>query len=60
MNLEDKQMSMIIPNLEELVPEDNFYRKLLKLMDFDKLTSPYKKLYSESGRAGYPISTGFK
>jgi IS5 family transposase len=57
---ENKQMSMIIPNLEELVPEDNHYRKLLKLVDFDVLTHPLKKRYSAFGRGGYPVSVGFK
>ena len=28
-------MSMIIPNLEELVDEEHPYRKMLKLVDFE-------------------------
>lgn len=39
-------MSMIIPNLEELVSEDNRYRQLLKLVDFRSLTHPLKSRYS--------------
>lgn len=53
-------MSMIIPNLEELVPADHHYRKLLKLVDFEELTRPLKNCYSNLGRSGYPISSGFK
>lgn len=53
-------MSMLIPNLEELVPADNFYRKLLEIVDFEELSRPFSKLYSQLGRAGYPICSGFK
>lgn len=53
-------MSMLIPNLEELVPEDNIYRELLKLLDFEELSRPLKLSYSHLGRAGYPVTTGLK
>jgi len=53
-------MSMIIPNLEELVPEDHHYRKLLKLVDFQRLTRPLQGCYSKLGRSGYAVSSGFK
>lgn len=53
-------MSMIIPNLEELVSEQHPYRKLLKLISFEHLCRPLEKLYSSTGRAGYPVSSGFK
>ena len=53
-------MSMLIPNLEELVATDHKYRKILKLVDFEKLTSKFKSAYSNVGRGGYPISSGFK
>ena len=35
LNEENRQMSMIIPNLEELVDEEHPYRKMLKLVDFE-------------------------
>ncbi len=35
------QIEMI--SLEELVPQDDEYRKILKLIDFEKLTNPLKK-----------------
>ncbi len=47
-------MSMIIPNLTEpnltkLVAEDHEYRRILKLVNLEKLTVSLRKLYSESG-----------
>ena len=53
-------MSMIIPNLEELVSENHPYRKLLTLINFEELCRPLEKLYGPIGRAGYPVSSGFK
>ncbi len=58
--LESRQMSMSIPNLEELVDEQHPYRKLLKLIDFEDLCRSLESLYSPIGRAGYPVSSGFK
>jgi hypothetical protein len=55
---ENKQMSMLIPNLEELVSNAHIYREIVKTIDFDALTVPPKKLYSKQGRGGYPVSTG--
>ena len=53
-------MSMIIPNLEELVSENHPYRKLLTLINFEELCRPLEKLSAPIGRAGYPVSSGFK
>ncbi len=53
-------MSMYIPNLEELISEDHKYRRLLKIVNFEELTSGLKLSYSETGRAGYPVTTAFK
>ncbi len=53
-------MAMIIPELTELVPVEHEYRKLLSLMDFEELCRPLEKLYSHTGRSGYPVATGFK
>ena len=57
---ENKQMSFYVPNLEELVPAEHSYRRILKLVDFDKLTEGLKVTYSNNGRAGYPVTTAFK
>jgi len=57
---ENKQMSFYVPNLEEPVPEEHKYRRILKIVDFDQLTSGLKVTYSETGRAGYPATTAFK
>jgi len=53
-------MSMLIPNLEELVPEDHIYRQIMKLVNFDKLCASLTTTYSHLGRRGYPVTTGFK
>lgn len=53
-------MAMIIPELTELVPVEHEYRKLLGLLDFEGLCRPLEKLYSHTGRSGYPVATGFK
>ncbi|MDD2942191.1 MAG: transposase [bacterium] len=53
-------MSFYIPNLEDLVPEEHIYRRILKLISFSELCRPLEKLYSDRGRAGYPVTSGFK
>ncbi len=52
-------MSMLIPNLTELVSEEHPYWKILKLVNFEKLCEPLKDCYSNLGRGGYPVSQGF-
>lgn len=53
-------MSFYVPNLEELVPSEHKYRKILVLVDFEKLTEGLKLTYSPLGKAGYPVTTAFK
>lgn len=53
-------MSMLIPNVEELVASNHPYREILSRLDFRELTKPLRKLYSEIGRGGYAIEQGFK
>lgn len=53
-------MSMLIPNLEELVPLDHRYRKLQELINWKELTNPLRSLYSKEGRQGYAVERGFK
>ncbi|MCB0336798.1 MAG: transposase, partial [Bdellovibrionales bacterium] len=53
-------MSFYVPNLEELVPSEHRYRKILELVDFEKLTTGLRESYSSTGRAGYPVATAFK
>ena len=57
---ENRQMSMLIPNLSELVSAEHPYRKILALVDFEELSKPLEKLYSRIGGAGYPVSSAFK
>ena len=52
-------MSMLIPNLTELVSVEHPYRKMLKLVNFERLCEPLKDCYSNIGRGGYPLSQGF-
>jgi transposase len=56
----ERQMSLIVPTIDELVASDHPYRQLLKLLDFGELTRGLKDLYSELGRGGYPIEQGFR
>lgn len=53
-------MKVFIPSLEQFVREDHPYRQILKLVDFKELTKDLKGCYSDIGRGGYAIDTGFK
>jgi len=46
----ERQMSMIIPNFEELVSADHRYRKLLTVVDWVELAKPLRNLYSKLPR----------
>ena len=47
--------------LESLIPMDNTYRRLLKLIDFSSLCKDLHDCYSkDKGADGYPIEQGFK
>jgi IS5 family transposase len=56
----ERQMSMIVPNVEEFISADHRYRKLLALVDWVELARPLRNLYSPSGRRGYPVEQGLK
>lgn len=56
----DRQMSMIIAELDEIVSKDHDYRKILKLFNWTDLTKPLRNLYSKEGRKGYAVEQGFK
>lgn len=53
-------MDFFQPDLEELVPDGNFYKLLHALIDFEELAKPLEKLYSKLGRKGYPPASGLK
>ena len=53
-------MSMIIPNVEELVAPNHRYHVILKVFDWSELTKPLRGLYSQVGRRGYAVEQGFK
>ena len=47
--------------LENLVPKDHTYRKLLKLVDFESLAKGIKSIYSSnSGKKAYPVESALK
>ncbi len=46
--------------LEKLVEENHPFRKLNKIIDFEKLIRPYRNLYSDIGAEGIDIIKGFK
>ena len=51
----ERQMSMIIPELEELVVPDHHYRAILALLDWTELCRPLRNNYSKHGRKGYAV-----
>lgn len=53
-------MSLFITDIEELVSPDHAYRRILGIVDFKKLTKELRDCYSDLGRAGYPVESGFK
>lgn len=46
--------------IERMLREDHAFRKLKKIIDFEKLISPYRKLYSDAGAEGIDVIKGFK
>jgi IS5 family transposase len=57
---EEKTMTFLETNINELVSANHPYRKILELIDFKELTRDLRKCYSKLGRSGYPIESGFK
>ena len=57
---EDKQMNILTPMISDLVSNKHAYRQLLKVMDFKNLVADLADCYSELGRKGYAIESGFK
>jgi transposase, IS5 family len=55
-----RQMKLFTPEPEDFVSKDHIYRKILKSVNFEKLCKPLEKLYSDKGRNGYRVSSGFK
>ena len=55
-----RNMSMIIPNVEEFVCEEHLYRKLVVIFNWSELTAPIRSCYSKSGRRGYAVEEGFR
>lgn len=46
--------------IEKMIKADHAFRKLKRLIDFEKLISPYRKLYSDTGAEGIDVIKGFK
>ena len=46
--------------IEKLVKEDHAFRKLQQSVNFEKLISPYRELYSSIGAEGIDVIKGFK
>jgi len=62
--VEEKTIRMITTNeeeiMEKLVKENNAFRKLKDIIDFEELIIPYRKLYSHTGAEGIDVIKGFK
>lgn len=46
--------------IEKMVKSDHAFRKLQKIIDFENLIAPYRKLYSDTGAEGIDVVKGFK
>lgn len=46
--------------IEKIVKVDHAFRKLNRIIDFEKLIAPYRKLYSDTGAEGIDVIKGFK
>lgn len=46
--------------IEKMVGQDHAFRKLNKIIDFEELAAPYRKLYSDIGAEGVDVIKGFK
>lgn len=61
---ENKTIKMFISKeeeiMEKLVKEDHAFRKLDKIVNFEKLIVPYRSLYSDMGKEGIDVAKGFK
>jgi len=53
-------MNVFIPSLDQFVRKDHPYRQILEAIDFKELTRILEKKYSNLGRGGYAVATGFK
>lgn len=62
--IEPKTIKMITTTeeeiMEKLVKSDHAFRKLSRMVDFEKLISPYRELYSSIGAEGVDVIKGFK
>jgi len=56
----ERQVSLYVPTIDELVSAKHPYRRMVAVLDFGELTQPFRKLYSELGRSGYPVEQGFR
>ena len=59
-NHENKQIDFTDEMLERLVIEQHPYRKIKKMINFEKLLKPLESLYASKGMPGEPIERGFK
>jgi IS5 family transposase len=46
------QMSFLEPSMDELVPKNHTYRKLLSIINFSEFCKPLQSLYKDFGRPG--------
>lgn len=57
---QDNQLDFHDELLNDLVSLDHVYRKLKRLINFEKLLSPLASLYSDKGKPSEPVERGFK
>ena len=61
MSLGSRNLQPILGHtVDELVRSDHPYRRMLAAIPFESLCGPLKAMYSDLGRAGYPVESMFK
>ncbi len=63
-SIENKTIKMITTTeeeiMEKMVSPEHVFRQLNQIIDFEKLISPYRGLYSNEGAVGLDVIKGFK
>jgi len=57
---ETKQLDFDDMLLEDIVGPEHPYRKIKAMINFEKLLEPLHEIYSDRGRKGIALESGFK
>jgi hypothetical protein len=60
----DKNNSILIIDekrfFDNIIEKNHAFKKLNKIINFSEIITPFRDLYSNTGRIGYDIEKGFK